>query len=178
MASGRDTAGIFSLIGGGIYVFVTWCVGLAISCWLTNIQVEERWHSRYREIRKEEDYDVFHELIRSWQATPFVDLIATYDTEEFCPDSHRDELAFDMWPGSYTHCDCLQSPSRRYVAMHQWCHRWVDDDYEGPHATALCYDVGGKEAILQNRFKGIRFCGNRSNTSIKYMARPQKNGDG
>ena len=114
--------GATALVAGGIWVFLTWCIGLAVSCWLTNIQVEERWREQYKEIQNEEDYDVLNEFFRSWQAPPFVEVIATHDDypyeDNFCPDTHPFELAYDLWPGSYTHCDCLQSPSRRYVAMH------------------------------------------------------------
>ena len=48
--------------------------------------------------------------IDSWTQVPFVDAIVL-DAEENilgCPDSHPDELIFELWPGTTGMCDCLQ----------------------------------------------------------------------
>ena len=46
--------------------------------------------------------------IKSWQSQPFVDIIVI-DSVEFnqgCPDSHPDEVIFEVWPGSTAVCNC------------------------------------------------------------------------
>ena len=106
MANVNDCIAI-ALVSGGIWVFLCWLIGLATSCWLTNIHVENRWEERYNEILEDKDYDVMNDLLRSFQVTPFIDVLATSEDLENCPQSHPFELVYDIWPGSYTHCDCL-----------------------------------------------------------------------
>ena len=165
------------LVMGGIYVFITWCVAVAASSWLTRIMHQSSWNDKYQKITDEENFDEVNDLFRSWSVPPFIDAIVTTSNLVNCPDSHPEDLIWDQWPGSYIHCDCLESPNRRYYKLHQQCDREQSEDYQGPDDSPLCYDVGPFDPVLQNRFNGVRYCGVRSDISFKQMVRPVKNVD-
>ena len=54
--------------------------------------------------------NVVSERVDSWMIVPFVD-VAIFDADETlngCPQSHPDELIFELWIGTTMMCDCLQ----------------------------------------------------------------------
>ena len=49
---------------------------------------------------------MFPILKKSWQAKPFVDVIMT--TAKSCPETHPDDLIYEVWLGTRGMCDCLE----------------------------------------------------------------------
>lgn len=74
-------------------------------------------------------------LVRSWQQEPFADVIVIKATDasssgnrQRCPESHPDDLIFDVWPGTTHMCDCLERESSRIYELDIFCDktRWSD----------------------------------------------------
>ena len=89
---------------------------------------------------------------------------AVVTTEPLCPESHPEDLIFEMWPGSRGYLSCFQDESdRRYELRYKPGEydvtknrddRFIDDN---GHCTVR----HGKAPIFQNRFNGLRYCGKR-----------------
>ena len=65
-------------------------------------------------------------------------------------------------------CDCLERESERSYDLDMMCKRGD----KAPHNSEDCIDVGALAPVVQNRLDGVRYCGKRSETSLKEMVRP------
>ena len=63
--------------------------------------------------------------IDSWSQVPFVDVTIIDATEnpQGCPDSHPEELIYEVWPGITGMCDCLEREEDRDTFLYIKCER-------------------------------------------------------
>ena len=73
-----------------------------------------------------------------------------------------EDLVYDLWPGTRGHCDCLERDGTREYFMDEWCQRGENGRDEHPD----CHERHGLAPIVQNRFRGLRYCGKRSPVSF------------
>ena len=112
-------------------------------------------------------------LVRSWNTELFTDIYAI-DMEQSrnigvhkagaCPDSHPEELVFDVWQGSTIMCDCLQKwGDREYeYGYDRTCDRYSNSrDSRSPESTKDCIDVRANPPIIMNSVNGIKVCASR-----------------
>ena len=102
---------------------------------------------------------------------PFVDVTVVDASENptGCPASHPEELIFEVWPGTTGMCDCLERQEDRDYFLYIKCIRGED----APHNSPDCFDIPGKQAVIQNVVKGARYCGKRGGVAFKDAIRPQ-----
>lgn len=80
-----------------------------------------------------------------------------------------EDLVYDLWPGTRVHCDCLEREGDRSYFLDIKCDKTRDEtnnDVSGEHKSDDCHDRHGLAPIVQNRFRGIRYCGKRSPVSF------------
>ena len=142
-----------------------WSFGIGCASWLVHLQRTQTWHTEFA--KTQDVTPILSDLYRSWNQHPFVDAIVTAARE--CPDSHPEDLVYDMWPGTRGHCDCLQSEMLRSYYLDMYCDR---DSESGIHGSEDCHERHGLAPIIQNKFRGLRYCGRRSAMSFKEMQRP------
>ena len=77
-------------------------------------------------------------------------------------------------------CDCLQQEKDRRYLLGDKCDSFQDTDFVdwilGDSSTKGedpdCYDVGGKNPIVQNVISRARYCGKRGGVAFKDAERP------
>ena len=73
-------------------------------------------------------------------------------------------------------CDCLEraeGPGREYH-LHRECERGGGGkNNENPENSEDCLDLGGRNPIIQNILKGVRYCGKRGGVAFKDAVRPK-----
>ena len=90
-----------------------------------------------------------------------------------CPETHPEELFYEIWPGTRGLCDCLEREGDRLYDLTGMCRRGKN----APHNSEDCLDVGPLAPIVQNKINGWRYCGRRSLKTFSEMIRPVKNDD-
>ena len=65
-------------------------------------------------------YGPVYSRIDSWSQEPFthVTVVDAEENPQGCPDSHPDELIFEVWMGTTGLCDGLQSPDKEWKRYH------------------------------------------------------------
>ena len=156
----------------GMYACVVAIMVIAISSWMINISNSNRWRQWYNNIL-EGDAAVIGEAYRSWYSSPVVEIelkdIDQYGWSAGCSQGFE-ELAYDIWPGTRGHCDCLQRAGQRDWSMDKGCSRGKQGTQKSPD----CHDRHGLAPIVQNRIKNALICGKRSTKSFNEMVRPEK----
>ena len=92
-------------ITGIVFAVTCWLYAIGCASYLTNLHIRGHWRVAYERVQ-EGEISTLYSLFRDWSMNPFVDAIVT--SEASCPSSHPEDLAYDMWPGTVGHCDCLQ----------------------------------------------------------------------
>ena len=106
-------------------------------------------------------------LLKSWGTEPFTDIIVV-DVNETkmtdCPETHPDELIYEVWPGTRQMCDCLENDNLREFYLDVVCKGSGTKGNGGsvPQASDGCFDVQGHHPIVQNSINGIKVCGKRA----------------
>ena len=114
---------------------------------------------------------VSKELNKSWNAVPFVEVLAV-DSEiypEGCPETHE-ELIYDIWPGTTMMCDCLERNDYG-----------TDRDYfldiecvtgkNAPHNSADCFNIAGQPPRVLSSINGVRYCAKRAESYLSMYER-------
>ena len=90
-------------------------------------------------------------LAKSWEARPFVDILVLTDdqagsdtNENSCPESHPDDLFYEIWMGTRAMCDCLERSKDRKYDLDTLCIRGRD----APHNSEDCKDVGSEAPMV------------------------------
>ena len=102
---------------------------------------------------------------------PYVDIIVIDAKENYggCPNSHPEELIYEVWPGITGMCDCLEREEDRNYFLYIECQRGDD----APHNSEDCLDLRGRNAIVQNVLNGARYCGKRGGVAFKDAVKPE-----
>ena len=148
---------------------LTYIFGIMISLWLLAIYKHERYISRIGAIEVKPQ-SAINARIDSWTSLPFVD-IAIVDAQqnpEGCPDSHPDEIIFEVWPGTQNFCECLGSQESADVKVPKYT---LTNSAKCPQAQ--CNMIEGRHPIVQNIVNGAIYCGKRGGASFSETVRPE-----
>ena len=134
-------------IAFGCYAFTAFALCIAGASWMINVINADQWRKTIVNYMESETQTV-QMLIKSWQAKPFVEIVMIdvedNQFEQSCPESHPEELMYEIWSGTRALCDCLEQESSRYIAIDTMC---VRGD-EAPHNSEDCIDVGSLAPIV------------------------------
>ena len=114
--------------------------------------------------------------IESWSQEPFVDVkvVDAAENPQGCPDSHPDELIYEVWMGTMGLCDGLETEDKNYkeYKLGKTCDKSnprEDSKYDG-HMES--YSVWGINPSIMNVVKGARYCGKRGYEPFSKAIRP------
>ena len=82
--------------------------------------------------------------------------------DKSCPED-TENFIYDFWPGSQFHCNALRSREERYQEI-----KWDEQCQDNPEG----FDVGALAPIFQNRFRGLKYCGKKTESSYLDLQRP------
>ena len=156
----------FLAYAGIFFASTTWLYAIGCGSVLANVFAGGKWRVPYERIFEGEASTLFS-LFRDYSVNPFVDAIVT--SSPTCPASHPEDFVYDMWPGTVGLCDCLSVDNPLMDKSYK---------YEECAEKGGCASRPGIAPIIQNRFRGLRYCGRRSNYSLKETFRPVKQDDG
>ena len=92
-----------------------------------------------------------------------------------CPETHPDDVVYEVWPGMTQMCDCLERSSNREIFRDIRCDKVGK---KKTHGSPDCFDVPGHPPIVQNRVNGIKVCGRRADgLTLMSVTRPRKLSD-
>ena len=86
-------------------------------------------------------------LLKSWNTEPFIDIIvvdidSASDSSQGCPETHPEDVVYDIWPGTVQVCDCLEDEYKRQLYRDITCEKNGMKDYPD------CHDLGGQPPIV------------------------------
>lgn len=83
----------------------------------------------------------------SWSQQPYVDVIVVDASENplGCPESHPEELIYEVWPGTKGVCDCLERYRDReyYLGIH--CEK---EGKSAEHKDDDCFEISARNPIV------------------------------
>ena len=90
-----------------------------------------------------------------------------------CPFDYPEEIIYETWMGTRAACDCLEREGDRLYDLDTVCRRGKGS----PYNSEDCLDSEAIPPIVQNKVKGIKYCGKLAEYSLKDMVRPVLNTD-
>jgi len=152
----------------GIFASILELTAFCLGMWITIEGLGMKFRNNIAGVQSK-IYSPVQARIDSWTSVPFVDVIVLDAAENplGCPESHPDDLIFEVWPGTTGMCDCLESEGHRAYYLNMRCSRG-----EGPHDSSDCKSVEARNPIIQNIVKGARYCGRRGGKSFAEAIRP------
>lgn len=161
-----------------IFLFGVWTVialGLSVasSSWMIYQRNSDDWRDKI--IGNLRVSDTVSILKKSWETKPFVDLVVT--TDEKCPSSHPDDVVYEMWLGTSYVCDRLQNANERSYEFEQCMEKEARKIDEEERPMSDSFHVKGLPPVIQNKIRGVRYCGKRSKLSFREMQRQVRDAD-
>ena len=108
------------IVGGcfGCYTFIAFALAIASSSWMINQNNSESWKNTILNFTNSATASM-SVLEQSWDVKPFVDVVLTDRT--ICPETHPDDLIYEVWLGTRGLCDCLERAGDRIVHLEGLC---------------------------------------------------------
>ena len=119
--------------------------GLGIASWMVHESNKEKYYSDIGMIY-ERAMGPINARIDSWTQKPFVDAIIVDASQNplGCPNTHPEELVYEVWPGITGICDCLEREEDRGIFLHIECEKGNKEQ----HKSDDCLDLRGRNPIV------------------------------
>ena len=108
------------------------------------------------------DFDASYlfQVSEDWETRPFVDVIMTSDDR--CPQSHEEEVFYELWKGATILCDCIQREQDHKAFPNTHCLKGKNQ----PHNGDDCWEQPPMPPVVQASIHGVRVCGKRGGSSF------------